>query len=172
MRIRLGGPGDVGPTLALFDQAVAWLVARGLAGQWGTEPFSTSLTQTGQITTWAQDGRLWVAELDGQVVGAIALVPQAPPYVPPADEPELYVHGLVSSRRHAGRGIGAALLDHARAQAAARGVRLLRVDCWAGGNGALVRYYERAGFTPTATFRVGVWKGQVLEDRLTGGPGR
>jgi hypothetical protein len=46
------------------------------------------------------------------------------------------------------------------------GVRLLRVDCWAGGGGELVAFYERHGFTPTETFRSGSWPGQVLAQRV------
>jgi hypothetical protein len=41
MRIREGTPADAGAVLALFDEAVRWLVARGQTGQWGTEPFSS-----------------------------------------------------------------------------------------------------------------------------------
>ena len=37
-----------------------------------------------------------------------------------------------------------------------------RVHGWAGSGGELVRYYERAGFTPTERFTVGDWEGQVL----------
>lgn len=43
---------------------------------------------------------------------------------------------------------------------------LLRVDCFAGGEGRLVEYYEARGFTPTETFVVGDWPGQVLERRV------
>jgi GNAT superfamily N-acetyltransferase len=92
------------------------------------------------------------------------------PYVPPAVEPELYVRLLVTDRASAGQGIGAALLDHARDLARAAGVGLLRVDCFAGGDGALVRYYEKQGFTRDVEFAVPVkdseWRGQVLSQRL------
>jgi GNAT superfamily N-acetyltransferase len=88
---------------------------------------------------------------------------EAPAYVLAADAPEVYVLLLVTSRAHAGRGVGAALLDHAHAEAVERGATRLRVDCWAGGDGALVRYYEAAGFMATARFTVGDWEGQLLE---------
>jgi GNAT superfamily N-acetyltransferase len=90
----------------------------------------------------------------------------APSYVPAVSEPELYVQLLVTARSHAGRGIGRLLLEHARAHAAARGAALLRVDCWAGGDGGLVRYYQAAGFAPTTRFTVQDWPGRVLERRL------
>ena len=37
MIIRNGLPDDARIVLALFDEAVAWLVERGETGQWGTE---------------------------------------------------------------------------------------------------------------------------------------
>jgi GNAT superfamily N-acetyltransferase len=76
----------------------------------------------------------------------------------------------VTDRALIGQGIGTALLDHARALARADGIDLLRVDCFAGGDGALVRYYEKQGFTRAEQFAVPVndseWIGQVLIQRL------
>lgn len=64
--------------------------------------------------------------------------------------------------RHAGLGIGAALLAHAAEETRRAGVELLRVDCWAGGGGELVAFYERNGFAPASRFMSGDWPGQVL----------
>jgi GNAT superfamily N-acetyltransferase len=76
----------------------------------------------------------------------------------------------VLDRTLAGHAIGTMLLDHARELARADGVELLRVDCFAGGDGALVRYYEKQGFTRAEQFVVPVndseWPGQVLIQRL------
>jgi GNAT superfamily N-acetyltransferase len=92
------------------------------------------------------------------------------PYVPSTAEPELYVNLLVTSRAHSGRGIGGRLLTHAELIARERGVDLLRVDCYAGDDGALVRYFEGQGFTATRPFTVDLperrWPGQLLERRL------
>lgn len=128
MKIRPGDDRDLPVLLDMFDEAVAWMVARGNTEQWGTEPWS------------AQPRRV------DRVRGIVAR----------AD---------LVSRRHAGKRIGARLLDHARGEARARGVGMLPVDCFAGGTGDLVRYYTRNGFTPTETFPVGV-SGQVFEQRL------
>jgi GNAT superfamily N-acetyltransferase len=167
--IRRGGPADVPAVLGLMDGAVAWLTARGRTGQWGTETQSTSPRRITTFMAWADAGQLWVAELDGAIVGGLALG-AAPEHVPPATEPERYVNLLITDRAHAGHGIGRALLDHARTLARADGVGLLRVDCYGGDDRALVRYYERAGFTATEPFTVeslrGPWPGQVLEERL------
>ncbi|GAA1562947.1 GNAT family N-acetyltransferase [Kribbella sancticallisti] len=154
--------------LRLLDGATEWLVAQGRRDQWGTEPHSTNPRRVEQITAFADDG-LWVAESDGRVVGALA-VGAAMPYVPPATEPELYVRLLVTDRAAKGSGIGTDLLDHARSLARGLGVGLLRVDCFGGGDGALIRYYEKQGFTRAEQFAVpangSVWPGQILIQRL------
>jgi GNAT superfamily N-acetyltransferase len=169
LTIRPGGSEDVAAVLGLLDGAVAWLVANGRPGQWGTEPASDSPRRHEQATGWARSGGLYLAEIDGTVVGALA-VGDAPAHVPPPREPELYVNLLVTDRSRAGSGIGTALLDKARDIARARGVTLMRVDCYAGHDRALVGYYESQGFVSTEPFTVdlpgGAWPGQVLEQRL------
>ncbi len=169
LTIRPGTHADVPVVLRLMDEATTWLVANGRTDQWGTEPHSTNARRVAQITGFADGGGLWIAEHDGQPVGVLS-VGGAMPYVPAATEPELYVQLLVTDRRQAGAGIGGRLLEHARTLARQAGVTLLRVDCFAGGDGALVRYYERQGFRRTHAFTVRVgerdWSGQVLEQRL------
>jgi GNAT superfamily N-acetyltransferase len=85
-----------------------------------------------------------------------------PPHVEPIERSELYIELLISSRRHAGRGIGARLVRLARDIAIERGVDVLRVDCWAGAP-TLVEWYERQGFTRSGMFDVDGWNGQVFE---------
>ncbi|MFI7602415.1 GNAT family N-acetyltransferase [Actinoplanes sp. NPDC049681] len=153
-----------------MDGAVEWLVAGGRTRQWGTDPYSADPRRVAVITGLASGGNLYVAVSGGIVAGALGLGP-APSYVPPAVEPELYIQLLVTDRAWAGRGIGGRLLEHARTIARAAGVRLLRLDCYAAPDRALVRYYEQQGFTATDSFEVegpsGPWPGQVLEQRLT-----
>jgi GNAT superfamily N-acetyltransferase len=161
LTIREGTRDDARALLALFDEAVAWLVARGQTGQWGAEPFSARPATTARVEAWAAGGGLRVAEDDGTPVGALVLG-RRPAWVPPVPEDERYVEALVTSRRHAGRGVGGALLRRAREEARASGADLVRVDCWAGAP-ALVSWYERQGFTRAGTFVVDGWRGQVLE---------
>ena len=169
--IRPAGADDVPAALALMESAAQWLVARGRPGQWGTEPQATNPRRIAAFTGWASGGGLYLAEIDGAAVGALA-VGEAPAHVPAATEPELYVNLLVTDRAHAGRGIGRVLLDHARDLAEEQGVGLLRVDCYGGDDRALVGYYEREGFRATEPFTVdtprGPWPGQVLEKRVDG----
>ncbi len=169
LSIRLGRSDDVAAVLGLLDEATTWLVANGRTDQWGTEAHSTNPRRVQQIEGFAADGGLWVAESDGRVVGALA-VGEAMSYVPAATEPELYIRLLVTDRAARGGGIGTELLEHARKLARELGVELLRVDCFGGGDGALIRYYEKQGFTRAEPFGVQVsdseWPGQLLYQRL------
>jgi GNAT superfamily N-acetyltransferase len=163
--VRRGAPDDAPLLLALFDDAVRWLVERGQVEQWGTRPFSTDPRRVSAVDGWAAGDGLRICERDGRPVAAMVLG-DAPAYVPPAAEPELYVVALVTSRDPGARGAGRVLLATAERETRERHLRLLRVDCFAGNGGALVRYYESTGFTPTVPFRVGSWPGQVLERRV------
>jgi GNAT superfamily N-acetyltransferase len=166
MRIRSGDAADVPAVMAMFDEAIAWMVARGNTEQWGTEPRSSQPEQVESITRRVEETDLWIAELDGAPVGALMTDDKPPAYVEPIGEPELYVSLLLTSRQYAGRGIGAELLAYARSLAVEQEVALVRVDCHRGGDGSLVRYYERNGFVRTHPFTVRGWPGQVLEQRL------
>jgi GNAT superfamily N-acetyltransferase len=165
LRIRHGSLADVQDVLRFMDEAVAWLAGRGQTGQWGTEPISGRASFVERLEHWQREGGLRIAETgDGEPVGAL-VVGGRQPYVPEAGEPELYVILLVTSRRHAGRGVGSLLVRRAIDEARERGVRLLRVDCWAGAP-RLVAWYEEQGFVPTERFHVGAWEGQLFELRI------
>lgn len=164
--IRAARPADADAVLRLFDDAIAWFVAIGNTGQWGTEPFSSQQKQVDRVRGWVAEAGSWVAEHpDAGVVGFLALG-EATDYVPAATRPELYVRVLIGSRDARAKGTGRLLLDFADEQARAAGVDLLRVDCYAGGSGDLIRFYESCGYRPTTTFAVGEWPGQVLERSL------
>jgi GNAT superfamily N-acetyltransferase len=169
MRIRRGGPGDADAVIALFDEAVAWMVARGQTGQWGSEPMSRNEKMVARVHGWAAGDGLWVMVDDDVVVGAL-VVGERPEHVHPVAEPELYVELLLSSRARAGERIGARLVEHAVALASDAGLALLRVDCWAGAP-ALVAFYEEQGFVKDGSFDVRGWIGQVFSMRLGHQPG-
>ena len=170
MKLRIGGAGDAVALLAMCDDAVAWLTGEGLGGQWGTRPWSEDPARVARVHRMVSDEELWIAEIDDRLAGALILTEQAPVHVPPADQSELYVLFLITAREFADRGVGRGLLDHARRRAHNLGVSLMRVDCWAGADGALLNYYRTAGFTPTVGFTHHGWAGQVLEQRLLCSP--
>jgi GNAT superfamily N-acetyltransferase len=164
LEIREGDAGDAEAVLALFDEAVAWLAARGQTGQWGSEPFSAIDRRVAQAAEWAAGGGLRIGSLAGALAGALVLGAR-PPWVPPADSSERYVEALVSSRRLAGRDVGGTLVRRAVAETRAAGASLLRVDCWAGAP-PLVAWFERQGFRRSGTFELDGWHGQVLSLRV------
>jgi GNAT superfamily N-acetyltransferase len=165
-RIRTGSAADAPAVVGLFDEAVAWLVARGQEGQWGTTPWSQRPELVARTHAWAQGDGLRIAQEDGDATPVGALVLGAhPPHVEPIDEPEAYVEALVSSRAHAGRRIGAQLVASAAEEARDAGAAVLRVDCWAGAP-PLVAWYERQGFRRSGMFDVRGWIGQVFTMRL------
>jgi GNAT superfamily N-acetyltransferase len=167
LAVRPGGVDDLPVVLGMLDRAVLWLVARGRVGQWGDRPWSVTPRALERAKVLLGGGGVWLAEVDGEPAGCVVITRQPPHFVVPADEPELYVQLLVTDRAFAGRGIGTALLEHARAQARAAGLGLLRVDCYAGEDGRLVRYYTGEGSTPTERFVVDGWPGQLFAQRLT-----
>ena len=64
--IRRGTAADEDALLALFDEAVAWMVARGQERQWGDRPFSERPDALRRVRGMARHEGLWIAELDGR----------------------------------------------------------------------------------------------------------
>lgn len=158
--MRPGSAADEPAVLGLFDEAVEWLVDRGLVGQWGEQPFSARPEMRRLIQRTLERGEVRVAEHRGAAVGVLA-TGDHPDYVPGSTLPDLYVTLLVSARRLAGNRIGARLLELAGELARERGAQMLRVDCWADAP-ALVNYYERQGFVREGRFDLNGWRGQIL----------
>jgi len=139
LTIRPGGEADGPAVIAMFDEAVAWLVERGQTGQWGATPFSERPGIRERVYGFRVGGGLHIAELKREPVGVLVVGP-APAYAPPAPLPELYIILLLSSRRLIGQGIGAALITKAIEIGYERKAEILRVDCWAHAPG-LVHWY-------------------------------
>jgi RimJ/RimL family protein N-acetyltransferase len=112
-----------------------------------------------------------VAVAGGEVVGARVVRDHPTAYVAAAAEAERFVHLLVTSRALRGHGLGTVLLDRARALTRGAGVDLLRVDCFGGGTGELVRWYCTQGLQPTERLDVKGWPCQVLAERVLSRPG-
>lgn len=168
MLIREGRATDGDVVLGVWDEAIAWLAQRGQPEQWGTEPASSRARTREMVDQWLTEPGLRIAEIDGAAVGASVIGPAPPAHVPRTALAETYLLFLISSRAHAGMGIGAELVARAAAEARAAGSEVLRVDCWAGAP-TLVAWYERQGFVRSDTFTVevrGLWHGQVFEMML------
>jgi catechol 2,3-dioxygenase-like lactoylglutathione lyase family enzyme/GNAT superfamily N-acetyltransferase len=161
-----GSIADLPLVMHLFDEAVTWLVSIGRSDQWGSDGWSGNTARQDFVGQMIEAGELWLARIGGESAGALLLAPDPMPYVPAADEPELYVKILLSASQFRGRSVGATLLQRARDLAASRHLGLLRVDCWAGGEKRLVRYYTGQGFVPTMLLDVRGQPVQVFEMRI------
>lgn len=166
LNIRRAGVADAPAVLGLFDEVIEWFMAIGNPQQWGTEAWSSIPRRIIQVTDACALPGAWVAQDEQGRVRAFLALGEAMPYVPAATGPELYVRVLIASRDARVRGIGRRLMTFADEQARAAGVDDLRVDCYGGGSGELVRFYESCGYTRLSTFNVDGWPGQVLGRRL------
>jgi len=171
MQIRIAEPADAPRVLAMFDGIMEWLVAQGRTAQWGTKPWSQRPDLVTRIEDRIGRGELSVAEEGGEVLGVVSVSEQCADYVSPPPEPELFINLLGTSRLVKGRGVGGALIEQARAEARRRGLRLLRVDCFAGDDGKLRDWYVSQGFTPVEPFTVRRpgqpdWPGMLLAQRV------
>jgi GNAT superfamily N-acetyltransferase len=163
LKVRHGSADDAPRLLALFDDAVAWMVARGQIDQWGGEPFSAKPSRVRKVQGWAASGGLWFAVADdaGDAPAGAIVLGDAFDYVPPADCREVYIQVLLTASVWRGRGVGARLIEHAVAMGRGQGAAQLRVDCW-DGVPALPSQYERLGFRRVGSFHVGGWPGAIL----------
>ncbi len=166
LTIRRASVEDAPAVLRIFDGVIAWFVSMGNEGQWGSEPWSTLPKRIAGVTEACALPGAWVAEEPGGGIRGALVLGEPMPYVPPATEPEIYVRLLVASRDARVRGVGRRLMAFADGQARAAGVERLRVDCYGGGNGALVRFYESCGYQRISTFDVNGWPGQLLGRNL------
>jgi GNAT superfamily N-acetyltransferase len=178
MKIRPAQPADVAPALAMFDGIMEWLVGLGRTEQWGTEPWSKQRQLIQRVEDRVTRGELRVAVEPGgegpgdeEILGVISLSSQCSDYVSPPPEPEVFINLLGTSRKAKGQDVGGALIDEARDEARRRGVRLLRVDCFAGADGKLRAWYESQGFEAVEPFTVrrpgrADWPGMLLQQYL------
>lgn len=157
---------DLPEVLDIFDGVVAWLVSIGNAQQWGEVPWSTSARQIDRVSEALALPDAWVVETQDGSVCAVIVMGDAMPYVPLAAQPECYVRLLIVKRGQQYKGIGRQLLAFADQQAKEKGIHHLRLDCYAGGNGNLVKFYQSCGYQSTLSFDDEGWSGQVLERNL------
>jgi GNAT superfamily N-acetyltransferase len=123
----------------LREAAAAWLMSRGLQ-QW--QPGEVTIDE---VRTQIEVGEWHVLRDEGGVVAGLRLLWQDELIWGNQPPVASYVHGMVTHRRLAGRGVGAELLGWAGSQTAAAGRQLLRLD-YAETNPALGEYYEQLGF--------------------------
>jgi protein-tyrosine phosphatase len=132
---------DAATLVALYDEASAWLMARGLR-QWPPGMLSVA-HERANIQAGHEVYLVW---RDAEPAGMLTLQWDDPEMWGEQPSDAGYVHGLCVRRASAGLGVGAALLGWAEQRVAAAERDWLRLDCMAR-NPALRAYYERLGFT-------------------------
>jgi GNAT superfamily N-acetyltransferase len=139
VNVRQAQADDADIVAALLDEATTWVNDLGF-NQWPL-PFPRD-----QLGVAISRGEVYVIEgEDGEAVGTVTILEDDPMYWPGRSNDALYVHKLAVRRDHAGRGIGAAIIEWANAEAAETGREFLRLDCQ-GDNPGIRDYYEGLGF--------------------------
>ncbi|MBF9068053.1 GNAT family N-acetyltransferase [Streptacidiphilus fuscans] len=155
LRIRLAGPEDATGVLAMMDGIMDWLLSLGRTAQWGTTYWSAVPARVNLITDRIARRELRVAETEGGEIAGILSVSETPgAYIRPAEEPELFINLLATSREFKGQNVGGLLIATAKEEARRRGHGLMRVDCFAGDDGRLKRWYASQGFKEVEPFTV------------------
>jgi GNAT superfamily N-acetyltransferase len=154
---RLALPGDLDEVRRLVREAAEWLRTSKNTDQWA-QPWPDRAGQIERMLNDLLKGKTWIAWDGATAAGTITVDTEEPldlherPVWPDHErhEPALYVRRIIVSRRYAGMGLGAALLDWA-ADVAKRDhqAALVRVDVWTT-NQELHAYFERQRFTRRA----------------------
>jgi ribosomal protein S18 acetylase RimI-like enzyme len=160
LEVRRAGPEDVDEIVAILSEAAHWLLARGIE-QW-PDPFPRD-----RVEALAGRGDFYLAQLDGETAATFALLWSDPSFWGERPPDAGYVHALAVRREHAGRGLGARLIDWADREVAGSGRELLRLDCRSD-NAALCRYYEALGFEPKGEVAVDEFVSMRYERRCGG----
>ncbi len=139
LAIQRATPDDLDTAVAIEEDAVAWVRARGYEPGHPPRPLAEIFADV------IARGEMYIALRGGVAAGKVAVTTKDDLW---ADLPgeALYVHGLMVCRAFGGQGVGLAMLRWAERYAAEMGKALLRLDCDAT-NPELRAYYERAGFT-------------------------
>ena len=140
---RRAAAADVPAILALVRRVVPLMHANGNF-QW-----STDYPNEGVFQRDIEQQQLWVVELDGEVVGVAALTQDQDAEYAQADwdvaEAALVTHRLAVDPVAQGKGVALALMAQAETQAAAQGLRVLRVDTNSE-NAATQRLFPKLGY--------------------------
>ncbi|WP_052504589.1 GNAT family N-acetyltransferase [Rossellomorea aquimaris] len=136
---------DLHKVLELLVDAAAWLKTK------RTKQWSYYLTDLDgnkeEILRSIENGATYLVESEGQPISTFTIenIPSEwdmELWGEEAKDEALYLHRLVVHRNHAGKGIGAALLDWIEKEAQEAGKKIIRFDC-IGSNEGLNHYYQK-----------------------------
>jgi GNAT superfamily N-acetyltransferase len=139
-------PHDLGAVSALLREASLWLRTKH-TDQWA-EDWPSEDSRRERVRAAIRAGRTWIAWGAVLPAATVTASPNHHGIWPEENRRDLavYVRRLVVSRKYAGLGLGAQLLDWAGRRADRQyGARWIRVDVWTT-NTALHEYYRNQGF--------------------------
>jgi GNAT superfamily N-acetyltransferase len=139
VNVRRAHQEDAVTVAGLLDEATVWVGDLGFS-QWPL-PFPRD-----QLAAAIDRGEVYVVESEeGEAVATVSVLLDDRIYWGDRPPDAFYVHKLAVRRDQAGRGIGAAIVEWANAEAAEAGREFLRLDCL-GDNPGIRDYYEELGF--------------------------
>ena len=141
--VRPAFPGDFDALLDIRQEVADDLMRRGV-------PSGPNGLRRHHLEEWTAAEVLWVGELDGDLVGSVAVWFHDPTGYWPRADLAAYIRDLMVHPRHRGHGIGVAMLGWAERFAAGCGRHQVRLDCDAS-NARLRRYYREAGYCYVST---------------------
>jgi GNAT superfamily N-acetyltransferase len=141
---------DLDAVIALRTEAEDWLRAAGIE-QWTADYHDMARDV---LRTAVERGVAWVVVDGGTVVATVTLNGPDLDFWQPADAPDtgLYLSKMIVARGHAGRGLGAAILNWAAGRAGWAGKEWLRLECRRD-NLLLHAYYQAHGFAHLRTVK-------------------
>jgi ribosomal protein S18 acetylase RimI-like enzyme len=139
---------DMAAILTLLDEASAWLRTKD-TDQWA-QPWPSLSARNRRIFNGLCAGRTWLVVDDRNAAVATVTSRRYGNHKlwsrEELREPAVYLSRLIVARRHAGMGIGEALIDWAGERAQRYwNAQWVRIDVWTS-NIALRNYYEKRGF--------------------------
>jgi GNAT superfamily N-acetyltransferase len=138
VNVRRAVAGDASTVADLLDEATRWVNELGYE-QWPL-PFPRD-----ELAAAIDRTEVYLVEDDGDAVATVTLLWEDPTFWGERPADAVYVHKLAVRRNRSGRGIGAAIVAWANAEAVEAGRDFLRLDCLRD-NPGVREYYERLGF--------------------------
>jgi len=130
---------DADTVAELLDEATVWV------GELGFEQWPLPFPRD-ELAEAIDRGEVYVVEgEDDEPVATLVLLQEDPQYWGDRPQDAFYLHKFAVRRDRAGRGIGAAVVEWANAEAAEAGREFLRLDCLCD-NPRIRDYYEDLGF--------------------------
>jgi len=138
VKVRPAGPEDASTVAELLDEATRWVHELGYE-HWPL-PFPRD-----ELAAAIDRAEVFLVVEEGDAVATVTLLWEDPMYWGERPADAVYVHKLAVRRDHSGRGIGAAIVAWANAEAVDAGREFLRLDCLRD-NPGIRDYYEQQGF--------------------------